>query len=60
MYGDTMERSIGKQNIKRNNFLEGTLHNLRNLKKNKHLPYLSVPNINSLLGGLNAFDKSCA
>lgn len=35
MYGDTMERSIGKQNIKRNNFLEGTLHNLRNLKKNK-------------------------
>lgn len=35
MYGDTMERSIGKQNIKRNNFLEGTLDNLRNLKKNK-------------------------
>lgn len=35
MYGDTMERSIGKQNIKRNNFLKGTLDNLRNPKKNK-------------------------
>ena len=35
MYGDTMERSIGKQNIKRNNFLEGTLDNLRSLKQNK-------------------------
>ncbi len=35
MYGDTMERSIGKQNIKRNNFLEGILDDLRNLKQNK-------------------------
>ena len=35
MYGDTMERLIGKQNIKRNNFLEGILDDLRNLKQNK-------------------------
>ena len=35
MYGDTMERSIGKQNIKRNNFLEGILDDLKNLKQNK-------------------------
>ncbi|MDO4925435.1 MAG: ABC transporter permease [Turicibacter sp.] len=30
-----MERSMGKQNIKRNNFLECILDNLRNLKQNK-------------------------
>lgn len=35
MYGDKVEKSIGKQNIKRNNFLEGILDNLRNIKKNK-------------------------
>lgn len=35
MYGDKVEKSIGKQNIKRNNFLEGILDNLGNVKKNK-------------------------
>lgn len=35
MYGDTMEKSINKQNIRRNNFFEGILYKLKDIKKNK-------------------------
>lgn len=35
MYGDSMEKSIGKQNIKRSNLINNTLDNLNSIKKNK-------------------------
>lgn len=35
MYGDSMEKSIGKQNIKRSNLINNTLDNLNSIRKNK-------------------------
>ena len=49
MYGDTMEKSIGKGNIKSSNYFQNILDNLKNLNKTKIKLYIL------LVGTINSF-----